>query len=117
MTLSIIATFVRQDKSQLPVLWVLALFTVGDVYASLCKKGAYARRVHKYERSPKARILEAFSEFAQTSRCSTGSMIGAPEQTSHSSSHCQPSLDISHPKRPRHAGLLSSFVFLTQRDR
>ena len=22
--------------------WVLALFTVGDVYASLCKRGAYA---------------------------------------------------------------------------
>ena len=64
-----------------------------------------SRRVRKYERSLKARILEAFSKFAETSRRGTGSVIGAPEQTSLSSSHCQPSLDTSHPKRPRHAGL------------
>ena len=31
---------------------------------------------------PKARILEAFSRFAETSRRGTGSAIGAPEQTS-----------------------------------
>ena len=31
---------------------------------------------------PKARILEAFSKFAETSRRGTGSAIGAPEQTS-----------------------------------
>ena len=55
-----------------------------------------ARRVRKYERSPKALILEAFSKFAETS---------------HSSFHCQPSLDTSHPKRPG-APILGSFVFL-----
>ena len=69
------------------------------------------RRVREPERSPKARILEAFSKFAETSRRGTGSAIGAPEQTSHSSSHCQPNLDTSHPKRPG-APVLSSFVFL-----
>ena len=41
----------------------------------------------------------------------TGSVIGAPEQTSHSSSHCQLSLDTCHPKRPRHAGLEFVCVF------
>ena len=69
------------------------------------------RRVRKCERSQKARILEAFSKFVETSRRGTGSAIGAPEQTSHSSSYCQPSLDTSHPKRPG-APILSSFVFL-----
>ena len=69
------------------------------------------RRVREPERSPKARILEAFSKFAETSRRGTGSAIGAPEQTSHSNSHCQPNLDTSHPKRPG-APVLSSFVFL-----
>ena len=72
---------------------------------------AQARRVRKYERSPKARILEALSKFVETSRRGTGSVIGAPEQTSHSSSHCQPRLDTSHPKRPRHAGLEFVCVF------
>ena len=69
------------------------------------------RRVRKYERSRKTRILEAFSKFAETSRRSTGSVIGAPEQTSYSTSHCQPSLDTSHLKRPG-ARVLGSFVFL-----
>ena len=63
------------------------------------------RRVRKYERSRKTRILEAFSTFAETSRRGTGSVIGAPEQTSYSSSHCQPSLDTSHSEPPRRAGL------------
>ena len=35
----------------------------------------------KMRTEPKARILEAFSRFAQTSRRGTGSAIGAPEQT------------------------------------
>ena len=69
-----------------------------------------SRRVRKYERSPKARILEAFSKFAETSRRGSGFVIGAPEQTSHSSSYCQPSLDTSNPKRPG-AQVLGSFVF------
>ena len=69
------------------------------------------RRVRQCERSQKARILEAFSKFAETSRRGTGSAIGAPEQTSNSSSYCQPSLDTSHPKRPG-APILSSFMFL-----
>ena len=53
----------------------------------------------------------AFSKFAETSRRGTSSAIGAPEQTSHSSYHCQPSLDTFHPKRPRHAGLEFVCVF------
>ena len=36
----------------------------------------------KMRTEPKARILEAFSRFAETSRRDTGSAIGAPEQTS-----------------------------------
>ncbi len=36
----------------------------------------------KMRTEPKARILEAFSRFAETSRRGTGSAIGAPEQTS-----------------------------------
>ena len=32
----------RSNFNELELAWVLALFTVGDVYASLCKKGAYA---------------------------------------------------------------------------
>ena len=70
-----------------------------------------SRRVRKYERGPKARILEAFSKFAETSRRGTGSVIGAPERTSHSSSHCQPSLDTSHPKQPDMRGLEFVCVF------
>ena len=31
---------------------------------------------------PKSRIVEAFLKFEETSRCSTGSAIGVPEQTS-----------------------------------
>ncbi len=65
----------------------------------------------KTRTEPKAGILEALSKLAETSRRGTGSAIGAPEQTSHSSSYCQPSLDTSHPKRPG-APVLSSFVFL-----
>ena len=38
-------------------------------------------------------------------------LIGAPEQTSYSSSHCQPNLDTSHLKRPG-PRVLGSFVFL-----
>ena len=72
------------------------------------------RQVHnpqKLERRREARILEAFSKFAETSRRGTGSVIGAPEQTSHSSSHCQPNLDTSRPKRPRYAGFEFVCVF------
>ena len=36
----------------------------------------------KMRTEPKARILEAFSKFAETSRRGTGSAIGAPEQSS-----------------------------------
>ena len=36
----------------------------------------------KMRTEPKARILEAFSRFAETSRRGTGSAIGEPEQTS-----------------------------------
>ena len=36
----------------------------------------------KTRTEPKARILEAFSKFAETSRRGTGSAIGDPEQTS-----------------------------------
>ena len=61
--------------------------------------------------APKARILEAFSEFAETGRRGTGSVIGAPEQTSHSSSHCQPSLDTSQSETPG-VPVLNSFVFV-----
>ena len=86
--------------------WVLPPLSVGEMTLRL-----YGRRVRKYERSSKARILEAFSKFAETSRRGTGSVIGAPEQTSHSGSHCQPSLDTSNPKRPG-AQVLGSFVFL-----
>ena len=35
--------------------------------ARLERAARHARRVQKYERSPKARILEAFSKFAETS--------------------------------------------------
>ena len=38
--------------------------------------------VSKMRTEPKARILEAFSRFTETSRRGTGSAIGAPEQTS-----------------------------------
>ena len=44
-------TMIRRERGESPVLCqnsaVLALFTVGDVYASLCKKGAYAPVVSK----------------------------------------------------------------------
>ena len=57
---------------------------IGDVLVTQ-QQSNEPRHVRKYEQSPKARILEAFSKFAETSRRSTGSAIGAPEQTSHSS--------------------------------
>ena len=52
-----------------------------------------------------------FKILAETNQRSTGSVIGAPEQTSHSSSHCQPNLDTSHPKR-HGATVVIPFVFL-----
>ena len=55
---------------------------------------------------PKARILEAFSRFAETSRRGTGSAIGAPEQTS----------PPDHPFRPAGAPelLCGSAVVITE---
>ena len=44
--------------------------------------GSRCRSCPKMRTESKARILEAFSKFTETSRRGTGSAIGAPEQTS-----------------------------------